>query len=440
MKTFQRVAQLVPAYQELLNEAGVTAGDIQTLDDFQQRCPLLEKQNTFGRFPLQQMLMECQTNELASVLTSSGHSARFAYGMSTRKDYDNSYFDIDLGLQQTFDIDNKKTLVINTLPMGVKFHSKAVCLAETSVREDMACAIARDIGVDFDQIILFADPLFLKCLVDYAREQEFVWPHNKVHCVIGEETFHEHFRTYLADALNADIDNPDGAMILSSMGVGELGLNIMFESRQTVSLKRLLHKNELLFEKIFGFDPQHFGMPMLFLYNPLRCFIEILEPDAQGFGELVVSMLGENQTLPLLRYQTGDRARILDWTTLNQQLVEEGHDQIAHPPLPIIALAGRNKDILPGNLNLAQFKDALYQDVAVAEHITGAWRLETEQQEWLLHLQVRANRTLDPEMQQRLLQLLPATPVPCRLQCWEYSDFPFGMRLDYERKFTYWLP
>ena len=440
LKTFRRAASQVPAYRELLAEHGVKASDIRTVSDYQGSCPLLDKQNTFGRFPLQRLLQGCQLTELASVLTSSGFGARFAYGMSTRREYENSYFDIDLGLQQTFDVDNRRTLVINTLPMGVRFNSRAVCLAETSVREDMACAIARDIGADFDQIILFADPLFLKCLVDYAADQGISWPKNKLHCVIGEETFHEHFRSYLAKALNIDIDAPDGSMILSSMGVGELGLNLMFESRETVTLKRHLHRNTALFEQVFGFDPNHFGMPMLFLYNPLRCFVEVLNQDEQGFGDLVVSMLGEHQTLPLLRYQTGDRARLLDWSRVNQHLTDAGLPEIAHPPLPLVALAGRSKDMLPGGLNLAQFKDVLYQDELVAAHLTGAWRLETEPQAWRLHIQLRTQDELSSELQQRFRALLPQTPVPCQLSFWKYSEFPFGMRLDYERKFTYWLP
>ena len=54
--------------------------------------------------------------------------------------------------------------------MGVVFDSRSVCVANVSVREDMACAILNQAGPRFEQCILVLDPLFAKRLVDYATD------------------------------------------------------------------------------------------------------------------------------------------------------------------------------------------------------------------------------------------------------------------------------
>ena len=51
---------------------------------------------------------------------------------------------------------------------------------------------------------------------------------------------------------------------------------------------------------------------MIFSFNPLRTFIEVVDPDVDGYGRMTTSMLDPDATLPLLRYQTGDVVRLLD--------------------------------------------------------------------------------------------------------------------------------
>jgi phenylacetate-CoA ligase len=84
LHAFRRTATRVPAFAEILAEHGVKPHDIRTIADFQSLCPLLNKSNTFARFPLDELCVASALDNLAGVLTSSGHGARFGYGLNTR--------------------------------------------------------------------------------------------------------------------------------------------------------------------------------------------------------------------------------------------------------------------------------------------------------------------------------------------------------------------
>ena len=74
VEAFQSTAREVPAYQQVLTEKGIAPESIQTLEDFQRLVPVLDKHQTFGRFPVSQMCRQGTLGTLAGVLTSSGHS------------------------------------------------------------------------------------------------------------------------------------------------------------------------------------------------------------------------------------------------------------------------------------------------------------------------------------------------------------------------------
>jgi len=228
LQSFHRAARLSAAYRELLAEAGIEPTRVRSLDDFRRLPLVLDKANTFQRFTLEELCLPGTLDNLAGILTSSGHSGRFAFGLSTRQQVRRATDFIDLGLEQAFGVDRRRSLLINCLPMGVRFASRAATVAEVSVREDMALAIAEKFRSLYEQIILVGDPLFLKRLCDYAEERGIDWSDTRLHLIIGEEVFGEAYRDYLAAHFTIDPDQPETGLIGSSMGVGELGLNLFF--------------------------------------------------------------------------------------------------------------------------------------------------------------------------------------------------------------------
>ena len=61
---------------------------------------------------------------------------------------------------------------------------------------DMAVGLITTFGRHYEQLLIVADPLFLKRLLDHAREAGLDWSQFVVHVVIGEEIFGERFRAY----------------------------------------------------------------------------------------------------------------------------------------------------------------------------------------------------------------------------------------------------
>jgi phenylacetate-CoA ligase len=436
---FRRAATNVSAYRTTLESHGVNPDEIRTIDEFQARCPILNKTNTFARYPLSELCHVTGLENLAGVLTSSGHGARFAYGLSTRLQAKYACDAIDLGLEYAFQVDSKKTLLINCLPMGVRFSSNCVTIAETSVREDMAIALATEFGRFFEQIIFVGDPLFLKLVTDHASELGVDWKKHKVHLIIGEETFGEHFRNYLADHFQLDNDDPSTGIIASSMGVAELGLNLFYETPETIKLRRLAQVNPEFFQALFGIAAVGTTLPMLFVYNPLRCYVETVGKDAAGYGNLTISMSDPEAVLPLLRYQTGDVARLFSPEEITRACELSGLPLPGKMPLPVIAMQGRSKDCLPDATHTGQYKDALYVHKDIAIKLTGAFRVEYPEGKILVHVQLRRGFEEDNDLRSRLAAEFPGTVLPEQVQVWPYMKFPFGMTLDYERKFSYYV-
>jgi phenylacetate-CoA ligase len=436
---FRRAAASVPAYRTLLDEHGVDPRQVVDASSYARHAPLLGKSNTFDRFSLDELSVGGRLPPLADVLTSSGHGGRFSFGVTTRAQASLTADMVDVALDGAFAIRSQTTLVINCLPMGVVFSSNCATVATTSVREDMAVALVRAFGPRYDQIVLVSDPLFLKRLLDHARESALDWRRYRVNVVIGEETFGEQFRRYVAGQLGLDAAGDHGR-IISSFGVGELGLHLCFETAATVAARRAWFDRPALARDLLG-EPTltTTALPMLFAYAPARTHMEIVDADADGFGRLAVSMLDPGLPIPLLRYQTGDVARRLEPDSVRAVAARHGVELPDDLPAALLAIRGREREALPSG-HVAIYKDALYADAAVANRLSGAVRLVQAASNCTMHVQLASGVAEDVGLGARISSAIPPAARPTRVVVWSYSRFPYGMQLDYERKFTYFVP
>jgi phenylacetate-CoA ligase len=435
---FQRAASHVPAYRRLLREHGVDAAAIVDVETFAARCPILTKANTFDRFPIDELCAEGAMADLADVLTSSGHGGRFSFGLSTRRQRAEAPAMIDYALDEAFEISRRRTLVINCLPMGVGFSSATATVATTSVREDMAIALVTTFGHHYDQIVIVTDPLFIRRLLDHARDRGVDWKKYRVGVVVGEEIFGEQFRSYVTGRLGLDADRPEGGYIMSSFGVGELGLHLCFETPATIALRRAAARDPELARELFG---TFAVLPTVLAYNPLRTWIEAVSPDSSGYGRMTISMLDTALPIPLLRYQTGDVIRLLDTQQIARQLARYGVKLPESLPDTMLALAGRDKETLPGGSHVGAYKDALYADPAVADRVTGAFRLSTTESGFVVvQVQLVRGAQVDSAFEDRIRAAMGIPLGGGRVIVSAYESFPYGMSLDYERKFAYYVP
>jgi phenylacetate-CoA ligase len=435
-----RRAVHVPAYRTVLEEHGVDAAEVQDLASFSRLCPLLSKRNTFDRFPLEQLSVGGTLTDVADVLTSSGHGGRFSFGVISRKQAAAGAEFMDRAFDDAFGIATRKTLAINCLPMGVGFSSNRMTVATTSVREDMAVALVEAFAHQYEQIVLVGDPLFMKRLTDYARERGVDWSRYRVNVVVGEEIFGPHFTGYLASSLGLNVNRPAGGYIMSSFGVGELGLHLCYETPATIGVRRAALGNPAFARDLFGAGAGAGGvLPTVLTFNPLRTFMEVIGADADGYGQMTTSMLEPDRMVPLLRYQTGDIVRLLDRDVVCGLARRHGVAiDASQLPSALLALRGRDKEALPNGSHVGVYKDALYADHRVARRLTGAFRVEFDGERCTMHVQLTREIAPHVSIEEGILRALPPAVRPSRLVLWPYAQFPFGMTLDYERKFVHY--
>lgn len=427
------------AYRTLLHETGIDATKVSaTCTSAFEALPRLTKASTFGRFPLTALMRATAVGQIADVLTSSGRGSQgFGFRLTSRAVHDRAWFGIDLGLENMFGVDRKSTLVVNCLPMGVTFSSRAVAVANVSVRQDMACAILRDVGGRFDQVIVCTDPMFVNQLLDEGARQGVDWSALNVSLVMGEEMLVEAQRRYLEAKLGIVSGAAEGRVVASSFGVGELGLNLLFETRETIRMRRMQSQRDAdrhVLDTGRGMGTEH---PALFCFDPLRCHVEVIDPDANGFGELCFTMLGGRELIPLPRYLTGDVGRLVGPNELRQLAAGAG---LPGPPwLPVLAVRGRAKD-RPSDLGLPSVeavKELIYADHGLADHFTGAFKLQVGPEGTVrLRLRVRSTQAAaEGDIEKRLstkAQTMGFGPMRFELCGAEWGADP-----DYERKYEY---
>src|SRR4051812_29922323 len=112
LENFRNAAERVPAYRALLQEAGVRPDQITTIDAF-RRLPVLEKRSTFQRFELAQLCLDGVIGRLGSVLTSSGHSGIFAFGLTDASTQAEVVAWTDDSLDLLFNVRSRPTLLVN---------------------------------------------------------------------------------------------------------------------------------------------------------------------------------------------------------------------------------------------------------------------------------------------------------------------------------------
>ena len=114
---------------------------------------------------------------------------------------------------------------------------------------------------------------------------------------------------------------------------------------------------------------------------------------------------------------------------------------MAGPLPPMLALAGREKERLPNRSYVGAYKDALYSDRRIADRLTGAFRVvPIEAGVVVVHVQLVPGATVEPDFADRVRSVLGIRAHCGQVVVSTYEDFPYGMGLDYERKFAYYVP
>jgi phenylacetate-CoA ligase len=369
-----------------------------------------------------------ELGDIVSVLSSSGYSGRFSYGLISRAEDKTGRNMLDLYLDQRFHIEKRKTLLINCLPMGVKVASERTVVGDVSVRPDMAVALVRGFGKDFDQIIMVGENTFMKCTLELGLEKGINWSDYNVRVIVGEESFPETYRTYMASLLRKDVDRADEIIVGSSMGISEIGLSVFQESLDTIRIRRKLDAQPELRKKYFG-DISF--TPMIFNYIPMVVYVEEQKKEGDEFPEFVFTPLSLKRRLPLIRYNSHDKGMHL----------EPGEDlkKDITTNLPMVAIFGRGDhiEVAGTRIYVEGVKEVIYGDIAFASKVTGNFLLPSgvhAQKPVSLRIQMKKGIAASPEIRRDAEEVISKHYGD--LLRTELVEFE-GMPLDFERKLPY---
>jgi phenylacetate-CoA ligase len=440
IESFNRAAAEVPAYRTILAEARIDSKSVRSIEDF-RRLPVLDKKGTFGRFPIDQLCVGGSVGKLASVLTSSGHSGLFAFGLSDAAREASAAATIDAGLDMVFKVSRISTLLINCLPMGVKVPTKLCALAETSVRPDMVTAIVRAFGDKFEQIIVVGDAAFVKLALELGLKQGIDWSRHRVHVVLGEETLAENARVYIHHLLGSPVGTLERGLVFSSMGIAEIGLNLFFEVPPTtamVHLRGVLHRDAALRKLILGYDTA--WVPSIFTYDPRRIFVEFVEHDG-AIDRMVLTTLDPHQQVPLIRYAPGDHGSFVNLPDAAIPALRAANCEIELlQQIPIVAVQGRGQFVKVGHGRVAPeaIKEGIYADAELCRSTTANLRLRGGGDRATVRLQLAPGVAPEPSLSRRFYNSVASyVSVPIEVVCQRFEEFGSGMNVDYERKFDY---
>ena len=438
LAAFQSAAAEVPAYRDLLARGGVDPAAITDLETFRTRVPLTDKAAIFGAYPLHQLFRGGRLDGIRSFVPSSGLSGAFAFSGDTAEGLQLAAKGADLAFEYTLGFSKRRALLINTYPMGLQVPT-SMAVANTGVNADVAIAMVRACAPYFEQLIVVSQPLFAKKLLEDGAEQGVDWKAHRTTLVAGGEGFVESWRTYVSGLLGiANPDNPTDTFVASSMGAGELGLNLFHEIPETIRIIRRAYRNPAFRRTLLGVEST--VTPHFFVYYPMRSFIEEIPVPGHAMGELAVSLASADLPMPQLRYRTGDLARIVPFRRLEAVLREHAPDVPAPAlRLPCVAIFGRTAGLEIGSnvVGPELVKEALFADLEVAREVTGFFGMASSGTALKLEVQLRPGRAASDDLLGRLDASLDrhAPRLPRQLRLFAHGDFPYPTT--YERKHPY---
>lgn len=436
LNIFRLAAAKVPAYRHLLKKNRVAPNAIRCIEDFDSRVPVLDKVGYFAAHDLPSLCVNGSLAGVAAAYTSSGFSKTFSWGVETAADGEALRLNIDLLLETHFAAARKSTLLINALPMGVKVPAGLPIVLDTGPRADACLAAVKTIGPHVQQIVLVGEHPFLKRMVEEGAEDRAVaWKKRRVFVVTGGEWVACNFAKHIGNLLGHDPRDESCGHVMINLGVSEIGLSVGIETPDARRVRHLLHDDAALRQSLLGDTP---FVPVVTQYLPHRYYIET-PMDESGRPRLIVTTLDPHRRLPLVRYTTGDWARVFSHAEVSAALKRAGHAP-PRSPLPFIAMWGRGRSLRVGGKDVfpEQVKEVIYADATLIRSTTGDFRMKTAGGSLSLRVQLipgtKASASLARRFESRIAR---AVGVRAHVTAVNYGDFSEGLDVGYQRKFRY---
>jgi phenylacetate-CoA ligase len=437
LNSFQNAARRVPAYRDLLAKHGLRPDVVDSLVAFTRSVPVLDKQALFAAYALPQLCLDGTLGNPSLIYTSSGFSGVYSFGVENVGDEKKTARRIDGALDFFFSISKFKTLLINALPAGVRVPSAGTTLFDTGPRADAVLAGITKVGCCFDQIIIVAEHPLIKKIAEEGAASGIQWDDYKIIFISGGEIIPESFRRYISDLTAPQHKLDGGSQLVISLGISEIGLSMGQETEVCRKLRQLAHQNEAFGLDLFGDLPY---LPSLVQWSSADYYLETPVGE-RGLAELVVTTLDPDRQIPLIRYKSGDLARIIDPREINAALKRHAlNGSVLEAAPPILAFWGRGRairiqaqDIYP-----EQIKELIYRDADIAGSLTGCFRLSAHAGQLIVEFQLKRFAQGSSALKQRLERLIAEVVlVETDVRLMEFQRLDQALELNYQKKFSF---
>lgn len=381
---FHSAAERVPAYRAFLAEHGINHKRIKTIEAFAS-VPAISKVNYLRKYPLHDLMWDGKIGGASMISRSSGSSGKPFYwpsNIAQRQEVGDFY---DIVFSAMFNMRKKRTLVIIAYGMGswvagtttllssMRFMNKYDCTFITpGVHKQEIIDICRDIGHEYEQIVICGYPPLMKEIVDLGVQEGLDWKKFHPKLIFGAEAFSEEFRDYMLEQVGSENPLLDSMNTIGSADAMVIG----HETPLSIALRRKIHANQEAHDAILG----HGRMPTLAQYYPWQKHLETVD------GEL---HLTSNGSIPLIRYNIQDTAKLFTYSEMNAYLQQYCNSSVAEAlpedlresfnwQLPFIQLYGKSTNAMKfyGAILYPENVKAALEKPAIAHSFSGKFRME----------------------------------------------------------------
>lgn len=389
LSLFRRTAATVPAYKKFLEENNIKPDSVKSIEDF-QKLPFINKENYIHKYPIGETCKGGEISNLDFVSVSSGSTGVPTFWMRDAQDEINIAERFEQILTECFVPIAESNLCVICFPLGtwvggmftancVRFLSMKgykLTLVTPGNNKEEILRVINDFAGNFERLILFGYPPFLKDVIDTGIARGLDWKQFDNKLVMAGESFSEEWRSLMSERLGIK----DELTSFSSMyGTADAGV-LANETPLTIKIRKFFATRPDLTKRVFGQS----RLSTLCQYDPFNRYFE------EHAGTLLFT--GESG-IPLVRYHINDNGGLYTFDEMVSILKQEGYDVLTelqkdYPDLiirnmPFVYVFGRNMFTLSyfgANIYPENIAIGLESDI-VKSYVTGKYVMQILEEE-----------------------------------------------------------
>jgi phenylacetate-CoA ligase len=337
-KIFWHSYSSVPAYKDFVDK-NCPHGLPQTF----QEVPVTSKANYIKQYDVTQTLLQGKMPQKGQIDTSTGTSGKPTKWVRGHHEMQNVKRWI--GIASKTALGNKPYIFCNMFALGPWATGMTSSYALTG--KQMVLSIGPNLEMLYEALrefgpkhryVIAGYPPHMKKLVENAP---FDVSKYDISIIVGGEAMSENvYDTIIKAGVKA---------VFSSYGASDLRINIAQQTKFEQQLQRICKENSQFKKELLGTLE---GTPIFFHYNPLLDYIE-----ETADGSLLFTDLDQSRVSPRVRYDLGDKGKILKISTITPLLKKYGFQLTPATNLPILCLYGRGEDTVIFNGSNLMYDD-----------------------------------------------------------------------------------